>query len=82
MPYEETGIYRARTKTTFELEVVKHRGVTSRQNMPTITAHIANNRFPVFLPEYLAKILSLRFAVYLKRQKRKGAASRTGTMTG
>ena len=27
MPYEETGIYRARTKTTFELEVVKHRGV-------------------------------------------------------
>ena len=26
-PYEETGIYRARTKTTFELEVVKHRGV-------------------------------------------------------
>ena len=50
--------------------------------MPTITAHIANNRLPVFLPEYLAKILSLRFAVYLKRQKRKGAASRTGTMTG
>lgn len=26
-PYEETGIYRARTKTTFELKVVKHRGV-------------------------------------------------------
>lgn len=26
-PYEETGIYKARTKTTFELEVVKHRGV-------------------------------------------------------
>lgn len=81
----------------FELEVVKHRGVcgwdsilyspestinsTSRQNMPTIAAHIANNRRPVFLPEYLAKILSLRFAVYLKRQKRKGAASRTGIMT-
>ena len=31
---------------------------TSRQNMPTIAAHIANNRFPVFLPEYFVKISS------------------------
>ena len=71
-----------------EYEVVKHRGVygwdsilqspestinsTSRQNMPTITAHIANNRFPVFLPEYLAKILSLTW------NGRKGKAQPAG----
>ena len=60
--YENMNRFVGEQMDKFSVWLDAHPGKTisnaSRQNMPIIVAHIANNFRPVFLQEYLAKISS------------------------